>query len=239
MDVGRSTAAVLRGDDDLSTWTLAELTYGARRNHLGHFPRKPKVIAAAVHDELIRRKMKKAVRLLESKLHAGAKVLVSIIEDPDATNRDRLKAIQLLFERVLGLPRQTVHLGIDNESIKPWQRMMVEAIVATEEQARALPPKQVENEADPDDEIIEGEIVEEPAPVRVRYQGQTRSVRPPQRLLPRPKDGEELEVDGQVYRYVADLAEYLPANEQRVDQPPLMPNKTLGKSSAAISDIGA
>ena len=52
------------GKDDLRSWTDAELEYGAKRGPDGRFRKKPKVISAKIHDELVKRKTTKAFHAL-------------------------------------------------------------------------------------------------------------------------------------------------------------------------------
>src|SRR6266571_4610837 len=145
------TRAILRGDEDLSEWTDRELEYGTRKLPNGYWPPKPRTIASAVHDELVKRKLRQAVELVRVSTPRAIKLLVQILD------------------RALGKAPEHVNLSLAG-AIPAWQRMIKDAVlVGTEEQARALPPKRVENEADDDegdeaeDDVIEGEIVEEPA----------------------------------------------------------------------------
>lgn len=68
----------------------------------------------------------------------------SIINDPDASPSDRIRAAELIFDRVLGKPKESVDLNLSGDA--PWQRMIAAAIVGTEEQAR---------------EVIEAEILDD------------------------------------------------------------------------------
>ncbi len=163
------TRAILRGDEDLSEWTDRELEYGTRKLPNGYWPPKPRTIASAVHDELVKRKLRQAVELVRVSTPRAIKLLVQILDDDEATNRDRIKAAEVILDRALGKAPEHVNLSLAG-AIPAWQRMIKDAVlVGTEEQARALPPKRVENEADDDegdeaeDDVIEGEIVEEPA----------------------------------------------------------------------------
>jgi hypothetical protein len=81
---------------------------------------------------------------------------------PEASIGDRIKAAELIFDRVLGRPRESVSLDV-HEEVPAWQRLIlgslvgmregqIVGLVATDEQAR-----QVEQEA------LEGELLDEEA----------------------------------------------------------------------------
>lgn len=146
LQVGNSTAAILAGKDDLTTWTDEELERGQRRMKNGRFPtRRPVVIAKAVHDELVTRKMQAAYDLLKTSTYDAVAVLVSIAKDKKANKMVRVRAAELILDRTLGKATQTVNLQGD----PAWQKVFVEAIVGSEAQAVAE-----------DEDIVEGEIVE-------------------------------------------------------------------------------
>lgn len=140
--VGQRTAAVLAGDDDLATWDDEELIRGQRRNKNGRWGgRPPKVVPAAVHHEITRRKMSEAYRLLQTNLVAATEVLVSLATDPEVESSVRLKASITIMERVLGKTPERVELSAVER--KPWEdavkggivRIPPEAIDATSTEA--------------------------------------------------------------------------------------------------------
>ena len=96
---------VANGLDDLSTWTDAELEYGAKRVK-GRFQNKPKVIAAAVHDELVRRKMTKAFESLKESVHDAVALLREVMTDDEADPALRVRVRRDDLDRVLGNPRR-------------------------------------------------------------------------------------------------------------------------------------
>src|SRR6266702_4160586 len=96
------TRAILRGDEDLSEWTDRELEYGTRKLPNGYWPPKPRTIASAVHDELVKRKLRQAVELVRVSTPRAIKLLVQILDDDEATNRDRIKAAEVILDRALG-----------------------------------------------------------------------------------------------------------------------------------------
>lgn len=131
--VGKTNAAILAGEVDLSIWTEEELIRGQKRDKNGRWVgRPPKVIPKAVHDELVRRKMSKAHDLLRDNLVAAVEVLVGIAKDKRAQNSDRLKAASLIMDRVLGKVPDHVVLTEDQEPAwaKAIRAGMVQAIIA-------------------------------------------------------------------------------------------------------------
>ena len=60
------------------------------------------------------------------------------MNDKSAEPGDRIRAAELMFNRVLGKPREVVSVDFQGEDAPPWKRMMAKAIVATAEQAGAL-----------------------------------------------------------------------------------------------------
>ncbi len=140
MSVGTTIARILRGEDDLSEWSDAELERGQRRLRDGSFPsRRPQVIATQLHDELVRRRLGRTTKLLQRSTPQAIRLLVKIVRDEEASNRDRIKAAELILDRALGKAPQAVDLHIDTEKLQPWQRMMAESIVPTEQDLPALP----------------------------------------------------------------------------------------------------
>jgi hypothetical protein len=173
--IGRATVDVLEGED-LSTWDDAELLAGRRYDKDRKFRgRKPKVVAAACLQELNRRRFARAADTLADSLVDGAEALRSIIVDETVDPATRISGIKLLYERVLGIPRQSIDLHASVE--KPYERMIAASIVPTVADALRL-MREEEN-----GEVVEGEIVVEgstdsaPAKKTVRPR-KTRKTRP-------------------------------------------------------------
>lgn len=161
--VSPTTAGILAGELDLSSWSLEELRRGQLRGSDGKWHgRPPQVVPKAIHDELVKRKMSKAFDLLRSNTYKAVKVLAEIATDKSADPAVRVKAASEILDRALGKAPEHVSLDIE---MQPWQRAIAQSIVgrdlrivATEEQAKAL-------DDDEDAEIVDGELVEaEPEP---------------------------------------------------------------------------
>lgn len=84
---------------------------------------------------------------MASALEDAARELITIVnkKHPDYEDTVRLKAIELLFLRVLGKPKEHVQVDVTAE-VKPWFKMVAEAIISKED--------------DPIEEPEEGEVVE-------------------------------------------------------------------------------
>jgi hypothetical protein len=148
-----TSTRVLFGKEDLSKWDEEELERGRRRALDGTFRGPPaKVVPVACHTELSRRKFEDAGRILKRSLKDGAEALRKIIVSETTSDSDRLKAIELLFDRVLGKAPQHVSLDVGSDSEPtPWMKLVAQAVVGSVEQAKAL---MAEN-------VIDGEVVEE------------------------------------------------------------------------------
>ena len=144
------------GEEDLSKWSDAELERGRLKAKDGTFRGPPaKVVPAAIHNELVRRKMRKAYRLLQTSTPKAVAVLLEIAEDKDADPAVRVKAASEILDRVLGKAPQTVQLDVDitpdNESA--WAKLARNAVVGSVQQAQEL----MAGSSD----VVDGEVVEE------------------------------------------------------------------------------
>jgi hypothetical protein len=125
--LGRTNLAILNGTEDLTLWSEEELIRGQKKGKNGRWTgRKPKVVPAAVHQELTRRRMGQAYELLREDLVAAVQVLGQIVRDDDAADRDRIKAAELIMDRVLGKATERVEVKLQPE---PWEEVVVAAIV--------------------------------------------------------------------------------------------------------------
>lgn len=145
--VGKTNLAILSGELDLSTWSEEELLRAQRKSKRGTWEgRPPKLVPKAIHDELVRRKMSQAHDLLRDNLIAAVGVLVEIAKDGEAQDSDRIKAAQLIIERVMGKTPERVQL----EVAPPWA-LAIQAMYETHG------PLALERA---DDELIDAELVE-------------------------------------------------------------------------------
>jgi hypothetical protein len=148
-------AAVVFDGEPLDDWDDDELIRGKRKDKNGKFTGRPaQVIPARLHRELTRRRFSRSRDLMAESLEDCARMLRSIVVDEAAPIRSRIHAAEVLMDRVLGRPKESMAIDFANTAEPaPWQRMMAEAIVGNLQQA-------IDAEAE---SIIEGEVVEEPS----------------------------------------------------------------------------
>jgi hypothetical protein len=142
--VGRKQIDILTGKDDLSDWTDEELMKGSRGRGVA-----PTIIPAVVHQELARRIMTRAQHTFVAELTYAIQKHMEIIENKsgEVDPRTELRAIEMLYERVLGRPTESITIKPGGEQ-EDWMKLMVKAIVPSREEAEK-------------DDIIEGEVVED------------------------------------------------------------------------------
>jgi len=148
--VGRQTLAVLDDLENLSGWTDEELIAGRKHNGKHGAGRAlPKIVPIRVHQELVSRVTTRAKHRFAAELDYAVKKHIQIIKmiDPEDPTPTQLKAIEMLYERILGKP--TEHVALYNGGEMPaWQKAVAAGIVGSVGEG-------------PDDDIVDGEIVEE------------------------------------------------------------------------------
>jgi len=133
--IGRTTLAILHGEDDLSTWTEEELERGQRRDRNGRWSgKRPTVVARALYDELIRRKLSAASDHLRENTYEAVQALTDIAKDTNAENRDRLKAIEMILNRTMG--KEPIRLDVNVKA--KWEEALESAIVTTDQLGEAI-----------------------------------------------------------------------------------------------------
>lgn len=129
---GRTNLAILNGDDDLSTWDEDELLEGRRKNKHGKFVGiKPKLVPTAIHNEIARRQMEQAVVEMRHSLVPAVRLLREVVENEEADYGYRIKAAQLIIERVMGKATERIQV----EMAPPWAvalQALIEARGSTE-----------------------------------------------------------------------------------------------------------
>jgi hypothetical protein len=158
--VARTQVAISKGEIDITQWDDEELIRGRPRDKRGNFTGKaPILVSPMLHRELTRRRFSRAFDLLAASLVDASQMLRAVVNDKNADVAHRIRAAEVIFDRVVGKPKESVSLDITGASRpeQPWQQLIMSAIVANEGQARALPPDPI---IDVPDEIVEGEVVE-------------------------------------------------------------------------------
>lgn len=126
--LGTSSTRVLTGQEDLSEWEDEELRRGQRKDRNGRFTgRAPVVVPKALHDELVRRTLSKANETMLTNLGVAVEALVEVIKGKDVEEKDRLRAIGMIMDRVMGKPQERVEITGDTPK---WQVAIQAGIVS-------------------------------------------------------------------------------------------------------------
>ena len=122
-----TTAMILSGELDVSSWSDEELRRGQRRDRNGKWGgRPPKVIPKAIHDELVRRTYDEAHKILQDSLVAAVTLFATIVRDVKADPVVRLKAASIIVERVMG--KEPMKINITTQA--KWQAAITHSIVS-------------------------------------------------------------------------------------------------------------
>jgi len=128
---GIQTTAILTGKEDLSLWEDEELRRGQKRDKNGKWQgAAPKIIPRAVHDELVRRTLSAAEKLLRESLDDAIKMLVEIAKDPAADDKARVRAIDMIMNRVMGKEPNKIELSGQSK----WEVALLAGIVSVSDE---------------------------------------------------------------------------------------------------------
>lgn len=128
-------------------WDDEELQYGRRRDKNGNLcGRPPSFIPKACHDELVRRTLYRASRIMEEGLTDVVEELVNIAKGDSFARQDQVRAINMMLERVMGKPVEHVQLQIE----QPWKKALVAGIVG---EAEDIVEAEVVEDDDEDDDV--------------------------------------------------------------------------------------
>lgn len=115
--LGISTTRIITGQDDLSEWSDEELRAGRRRDkHGGWMGVEPKIIPKALHDELVRRTLFQSNELMREDLPEAVRMLVKLATSDAVEAKDRLRAISMIMDRVMGKSPDKVEISGQS----PW-----------------------------------------------------------------------------------------------------------------------
>jgi hypothetical protein len=130
--INARTADALDNPDDVKTWDEEELRRGYRRAADGTFKgRPPKVVPMECYHELQRRVLKDAEVLMQTNLQKAVEQLVALVDSPFTDDNARLKAIDMIMNRVMGKAPEKVSVAVSVEEPK-WMQAMKEATVVGE-----------------------------------------------------------------------------------------------------------
>lgn len=125
--MGKAATDVMIGSDDLSDWSDEELKRGRRAGKGGIF-RGPDPVAVPRQcmTELARRIMEQAQDVLRTSLVEAVTALTEIATNGDYEAKDRVRAIGMVMDRVMGKDAQKVQLDVE----VPWKVALRGAIVS-------------------------------------------------------------------------------------------------------------
>jgi hypothetical protein len=157
-----STAAIMYDGASLEDWDDEELLRGRRRSKNGKFSgRAPRIVPAALHHELTRRRFQRSYALMADSLVDAAMMLRAVVNDEEASYAYRIRAAEVMFERVVGRPREHISLDVAADGTAPaWQVALAQGIVGSLDQLKEV-EKRAESDEPDDDDVVDGELVEE------------------------------------------------------------------------------
>lgn len=124
--LGKANTRILTGQDDLSVWDDEELLRGQRKDKNGRFQGKaPTVVPVAIHREITRRQMEQAAILMRDNLTEAVQCLIDIIQGADSEDKDRIKAADMILNRVMG----TAPVRVEVEAVKSQFEEFGESVV--------------------------------------------------------------------------------------------------------------
>lgn len=133
--ISPSQSEVMEDPATLLDWDDEELRRGHRRGNDGKFPaRQPQVIPRAVYAELWRRTVNTANEKMRDSLPEAVEILMSLARDPRVRDADRIKAIGMIMDRVLGKVPDKILFAETEMGTKPkWMDALDVAIVTDDE----------------------------------------------------------------------------------------------------------
>lgn len=142
--LSKTATRIMTGQEDVREWDNEEIRRGRRHDKNGGWRgRDPIVVPMALHQEAIRRTFEEAQEIMREGLVPAVRYLAGVIEDEDVEAKDRLKAVQMLLDRVLGKPLERVEIKGDPD---PWEDAVVAAVVPL----KAIEGKEAEDNASTD-----------------------------------------------------------------------------------------
>ncbi len=128
--LGQTNTLILLGEEKLDGWTTEELMMGRRKDRNGKLRgQHPKVVPKIVHDELVKRTLDAAAEKLRSNLSEAVDVLTEIVGDESVDPKERLKAVSMVMDRVMGKSPDRIKV----EGGSRWKNALNASIVATDE----------------------------------------------------------------------------------------------------------
>jgi hypothetical protein len=116
---------IIEGRDNFDDWDDEELLRGRRRDRNGGWGgRPPSVVPARVHHEVVKRNITAAQALFTVSIERAVEICRELMDGADVKDETRLKAAQLVIERVMGKQPDVVAVTVTD---KPYQALMGKA----------------------------------------------------------------------------------------------------------------
>lgn len=134
--LGPTTAELMNDPDLILSWDDEELRRGYRRNKAGVFDERnaPEVIPRAVYNELWRRTIATCNEMMRTAMPEAIAVLIELAKSDKVKDADRIKAIQMIMDRVLGKVPEKVLVAETEAGAKPkWANALDVSIVSGDE----------------------------------------------------------------------------------------------------------
>lgn len=137
--LGKTQSLIATGQEDLTQWDDEELAMGRRRDSRGNLSgRKPIYYTRPIFEELVRRTMSQAHELMRENTVVAIQMLVDIVKGGDVEDKDRLKAIDMILNRVLGKEPIKVEVGQTKSRFEEF----CDKVLLTWDEDDAGPPEQ-------------------------------------------------------------------------------------------------
>lgn len=129
--IGSSTADLIENPSQVLDWDDEELRRGVRRLSNGKWPQgePPKVIPRIVYEELVRRTIDECMEMMRENMPAMIQTLVNIATDEGVEPQHRIKAIDLMMNRIFGKPKERVQVEFSQRERPLWEKALDVAIV--------------------------------------------------------------------------------------------------------------
>jgi hypothetical protein len=129
--VGRVATAMMNGDIKVEELTDEELFRGAPAGMTA-----PKVIPMVMYRELVNRVMSQARHTMAAELMVAVEKHMEVIKAMDTAHptNPQMKALDMLYDRVLGKPEERVQITADSLFLQTIKN----AVVGTDEQAKTV-----------------------------------------------------------------------------------------------------
>ena len=147
-----------------------ELRRGQCRRADGDFPQRTKQIPRQIYDKMVNRLFERAQEMFRQNLFTAVETLGTIVEGDAYEPADRIKAANIIIDRVLGKSVEKVDLTVEQ---KPYERILKGVNFSeSREEARLRRENATTAEGLDEDDWIEGEIdetwtPESPAPLAI------------------------------------------------------------------------